>query len=382
MTAPVLRTSSRAALPESRRGWLLWAGVVLGIGLLSFSRYHLADLAEGGTGAPLSTFLDEMTAALGAGLLFFPVRWLVRSLPLPSAAEPRRLARRLALYGIALLVFSAAHTTSNWLLREIAFRAAGLGDYHYGRMPMRYAMELPYDVLVFVIMAAVVVASDRFRAAREREVHAARLESSLARAELRSLRLQLQPHFLFNALNTISATMYEDPKAADEMIERLAELLRASLRSARPDQPEEVPLAAELDLLDAYLGLMRARFGDRLTVRLRIDPDTRTAQVPPMLLQPLVENAVRHGGAECTGRGTIEVTAVRRDGDLLLAVEDDGPGTPAPPAAGGGIGLSATAERLQLLYGDRHRFEAGPIADGGFRVSIRLPFRSAGETAA
>ena len=203
-TRSTAATGLRRALPESGRGWLLWAGFVVGIGLLSFSRYHLADLAEGGKGAPLSTFLDEMTAALGAGLLFFGVRWLVRSWPLGGA----RTWRRLPLYLVALLVFSAAHTCSNWALRTLAYPLAGLGAYDYGRMPVRFAMELPYDLVAFVIMAAVVASVDRLRASRERELHAARLESSLARSELRSLRLQLQPHFLFNALNTISATMY------------------------------------------------------------------------------------------------------------------------------------------------------------------------------
>jgi two-component sensor histidine kinase len=360
--------------------------VIAGIGLLSFSRYHLADLAEGGKGAPLSTFLDEMTAAAGAGLLFFPVRWLVRAFPLVAG----RLWRRAALYLGALLAFSIAHTSMNWLLRELAYPLAGLGDYDYGRMPVRFAMELPYDVLVFVIMAAVVAVADRLRAARERELRTARLEGSLARAELRSLRFQLQPHFLFNALNTISSTMYEDPAAADEMIDRLAELLRASLRTARV---EEVPLAEELQGLDAYLGLMKARFGERLEVVLEIDPEARDALVPPMLLQPLVENAVRHGGAETRGRGRIGIAASRRAGDLVLTVEDDGPGAPSwpsrpaglPAAAPGrerGVGLSATAERLQILYGAGHRLEAGNAPEGGFRVAIRLPFREAGTTAA
>lgn len=389
------RPPLRQAFPETRRGWLLWAGVIAGIGLLSFSRYHLADLAEGGEGAPLSTFLDEMTAAIGAGLLFFPVRWLVRAFPLVAG----RLGRRAGLYLGALLAFSAAHTAMNWALRELAYPLAGLGDYDYGRMPVRFAMELPYDVLVFVIMAAVVAVADRLRAARERELRTARLEGSLARAELRSLRLQLQPHFLFNALNTISSTMYEDPAAADEMIDRLAELLRASLRTA---QVEEVPLAVELEALDAYLGLMKARFGERLEVVLDVDPEARDALVPPMLLQPLVENAVRHGGAEARGRGRIGIAASRRAGDLVLTVEDDGPGAPsrppepaggpepsersgsgaADPRRGGGLGLSATAERLQILYGAEHRLEAGPSPDGGFRVAIRLPYREAGVTAA
>lgn len=375
------------ALPETRRGWWLWTGVVVGIGLLSFTRYHLAKILDGAAGQGLETFVDEMTAAVGAGVLFFGVRALVRAVPLTSEKALRRLPAYLA----GLLVFSALHTLSNWGLREVVYPLAGLGSYDYGPMPTRFAMELPYDVLAFVIMTAVVVVSDHLRAARERELRAARLESSLARAELRSLRLQLQPHFLFNALNTISATMYEDPAAADEMIDRLAELLRASLRTAGAhgadgeEPPEEVPLDAELEVLDAYLALMKARFRERLEVVLAVDPAAREALVPPLLLQPLVENAVRHGGAERTGRGRIEIRAGRTGDALELTVEDDGPGAPAAagePTTSTGLGLSATAERLQILYGADHRFDAGNVPGGGFRVAIRLPFRTAADVSA
>jgi two-component system, LytTR family, sensor kinase len=382
---PALKGAVRRALPATRRGWWLWAGFVVGIGLLSFTRYHLAKVLDGASGEGLETFIDEMSAAVGAGVLFFGVRGLVRSYPLGG----ERLALRLPSYAAALLGFSVLHTLSNWGLRKILYPLAGLGDYDYGAMPTRFAMELPYDVIAFVIMATVVVVSDRLRAARERELRAARLESSLARAELRSLRLQLQPHFLFNALNTISSTMYDDPAAADEMIDRLAELLRASLRTAGADgsEPtEEVTLAAELEILDAYVALMKARFRDRLHVEVTADPDVREALVPPLLLQPLVENAVRHGGAERTGRGTIAIRAERADGELRLTVEDDGPGTGGGgatrrPGSGetSGLGLSATAERLQILYGEAHRFEAGDVPTGGFRVAIRLPFRTAGD---
>jgi signal transduction histidine kinase len=383
--AALARSLSQAlarALPETRRGWWLWTGVVVGIGLLSFTRYHLAKLLDGLPGEGLETFVDEMTAAAGAGVLFFFVRALVRAVPLAGD----RVLRRLPAYLAGLLVFSALHTLSNWGLREVAYRLTGLGDYDYGAMPTRFAMELPYDVLAFVIMTAVVVVSDHLRAARERELKAALLESSLARAELRSLRLQLQPHFLFNALNTISSTMYDDPAAADEMIDRLAELLRASLRTAGAhgadgeEPPEVVPLADELEILDAYLALMKARFRERLVVAVAVAPETRDALVPPLLLQPLVENAVRHGGAERTGRGRIEIRAERAGDTLELTVEDDGPGAAAGPAGGAkstGLGLSATAERLQILYGPDHRFEAGNVPGGGFRVAIRLPFRNA-----
>jgi two-component system, LytTR family, sensor kinase len=239
-------------------------------------------------------------------------------------------------------------------------------------MPMRYWMELPLQVIWFTGLVAGLHAWSSLQAARERELRAAQLEGSLARAQLRNLRLQLQPHFLFNALNTISATMYDDPRAADEMLAQLAELLRASLRTAQTD---EVPLSEELAVLDCYLAILRARFGDRLAVTLEIEPGTAGALVPSMILQPLVENAVRHGNAERQGRGAVAVRARREGGRLILEVEDDGggEGTAHP---GTGVGLSATAERLCLLYGDAQTFSAGN-GGGGFRVRATLPLRHA-----
>jgi LytS/YehU family sensor histidine kinase len=169
--------------------------------------------------------------------------------------------------------------------------------------------------------------------------------------------------------------MYEDPAAADEMLDRLSELLRISLKTVQTD---EVPLAAELEALAGYLALMRARFGERLEVTVEVEPEAREALVPSLLLQPLVENAVRHGSAERTGRGRVEVGARVEGCELVLEVCDDGPGSPpGRDPLRGGVGLSATAERLQLLYGGRHRFEAANRPAGGFRVGIRLPRRGA-----
>lgn len=368
------------SLDAPLRSWLpAWFGVVATVTLLLFSYKHLAVLAGGGDSHWFRPFTEEFIAVLGAGLLFFAVIAWVRRLPLDEPAGWRRLP----LYGVALLVFSAIHTSWNWGVRELVHPLVGLGDYDYGRMPLRYAMEFPADVAVFTLMVLGLHGSRYLRRSRERELRAARLESGLAQAQLRSLHLQIQPHFLFNALNTISSTLYDEPARADEMIDRLGELLRASLRTARTD---EVSLDEELRVLDAYLALLQARFEDRLRVERDIEADLplTSAGVPPFLLQPLVENAVRHGGMETRGRGTIRLGARRDSGSdrLVLTVHDDGPGTGSEEAdreeANGdrGVGLSATAERLRLLYGDEHTFEAGHDPAGGFRVEIRIPFRT------
>lgn len=354
------------------RGIALWLGTVVSLGLLLFLYHYLAVLASGETENPLAPFIDELTGALVGGILFFPVRWLVWRRPLTAAGWPRRLP----VYLVVLLAGAATGTSLMWGLRSVLYPLAGLGPYDYGVMPLRYLMELPMQAIWFTILVAGLHAYRALEAARARELRAVQLETSLTRAQLQNLRLQLQPHFLFNALNTISSTMYEDPRAADEMLDQLAELLRASLRTAQTD---EVPLREELAILGSYLALMRARFGERLKVDLQVDPETFSALVPSLILQPLVENAIRHGNAERVGRGSVAVRARREDGRLVLEVEDDGPGDrreavgrPAP-----GIGLAATAERLQLLYGVGQSFDAGNAPGGGFRVRASLPFRRA-----
>jgi two-component system LytT family sensor kinase len=357
------------------RGALLWLALVIPFGLLLFAYHYLEVVASRGSRPMMEPFITELTGAIVGGVLFFPARRLVRRLPLTRS----NLARRLPLYVLAVLVLGPLATTLMWGARSILYPLAGLGSYDYGVMPMRYFMELPLQVIWLTGVFAAVHVYDALEAARVRELRAAQLEGSLARAQLRNLRLQLQPHFLFNALNTISATMYEDPAAADEMLDQLAELLRASLRTAQSD---EVPLGEELALLDRYLALLHARFGSRLEVDLQLDPEAAGALVPSLFLQPLVENAIRHGNAEREGRGAVAVRARREGETLILEVEDDGPGDQGtadrtPARREPGLGLAATAERLKLLYGEAQTFSAGHGEHGGFLVRACLPFRTA-----
>jgi LytS/YehU family sensor histidine kinase len=172
--------------------------------------------------------------------------------------------------------------------------------------------------------------------------------------------------------------MYDDLAAADAMIAELSELLRVSLKTVHT---QEVPLRAELESLSHYTALMRARFGDKLAVAVDVDPAAVDALVPSLILQPLVENAVRHGNVSLLGQGRIDVRARRNGDQLTIDVLDDGPGATTPEAKGNGVGLSATAERLRLLYGDAHRFSAGNASNNtvgggsGFAVAIAIPFR-------
>ena len=237
------------------------------------------------------------------------------------------------------------------------------------------------EVATYWVLVLLRTTFDYYRRYREQELRATRMQAQLAQAELQALRMQLHPHFLFNTLNGVSALMHRDPDAAEQMLARLSDLLRITLETSGA---QEVPLRQELDLLQRYLDIEQTRFADRLEVEMRIDPDTLDAHVPNLILQPLVENAIRHGIAPHSSAGTIELAARAENGVLHLTVRDDGPGA---PAAGGapfreGVGLSNTRERLRQLYGERSRLELGHGAEGGFEVSLDIPFRTEAADAA
>jgi signal transduction histidine kinase len=205
-------------------------------------------------------------------------------------------------------------------------------------------------------------------AALERERLAGRLDD----ARLHALRLQLQPHFLFNTLNTVTALVHRDAVAAERMVTGLSELLRASLG---PAGEQEVRLDRELDLVRHYVDIQQARFADRLSVRFDIDDEARDGMVPSLILQPLVENAILHGIAPRAAAGSVSIAARRRNGTLSLEVADDGIGR-LDGSGREGVGLGNARARLTTLYGDRQRLRAGPSADGGYRVEIEIPWHT------
>ena len=232
------------------------------------------------------------------------------------------------------------------------------------------------SVIRFWMISAAYHAVAYHREVREREAGAARLQVSLARARLESLEGRLHPHFLFNTLNAIAALIRENPKAAERMVADLSELLRAAL-GAEPGR--EVALAREIELLGRYVAIQQARFQDRLRVSIEADPETLSAVVPHLVLQPLVENAIRHGIAPRESGGTVWVRA-HRDGDVLrLLVQDDGVGygrAPSSPGSGGGFGLAGTRARLANLYGERGVLRVDGDLPNGTLVTVELPFRT------
>jgi hypothetical protein len=205
-----------------------------------------------------------------------------------------------------------------------------------------------------------------------------RVVTRLVQAELDTLKLQLNPHFLFNALNSAMALIGSNPAAAERMVSELSDFLRLVLTTS---SEQEVPLERELGLLDRYVAIQRVRFQDRLTVACNIEEGVRSALVPSLLLQPLVENAIRHGIGPRAGAGYVQVTA-RRIGDRLsIAILDDGVGVRArrsrERSRGTGLGLTNTSTRLNHLYGENHEFIAGPRDEGGYAVRMTIPFKLA-----
>ncbi|MBI4914171.1 MAG: histidine kinase [Acidobacteria bacterium] len=204
---------------------------------------------------------------------------------------------------------------------------------------------------------------------RERELEATQLATRLTQAQNQALRMQLQPHFLFNTLNSISALIHSDPESADRMLTRLADLLRMTLDSG---SSQEIPLRQELAFVEAYLAIEAVRFHDRLRVRIQVPVDCQEARVPAFLLQPIVENAIKHGVSGLAGGANIEIRA-RKEGEWLdLEIEDDGRGFERGRE---GIGTTNTAARLQLLYRERHRFTISSAPGQGTRVLLRVPWQ-------
>jgi len=235
-----------------------------------------------------------------------------------------------------------------------------------GRVPL---LKLHLTLLTYWAIVVAVRYAEQQRVSRERELRAAQLQTDLARAQVDALRTQIHPHFLFNTLNAIAGLMREDVEAADTMMSQLSELLRGTLDT---QTSREVPLEEELRLLRLYLAIQQTRYGERLHVAVDVAPPAGEALVPPLILQPLVENAIRHGFAVTPGPGAVTVTAAI-DGDrLVVGILDDGPGPPQPIRDG--YGLSNTRSRLRAAYGDAASLTIVPGPTRGARVRVELPF--------
>jgi two-component system LytT family sensor kinase len=309
------------------------------------------------------------------GLLTPLIMAVDRRLPFTGKQLGRRVAAHLALSVVFTEVYFYIFT---------AMRAAfGVETWSSLRLSnLMSASVLGWQIwcwLVYWIIAGALQAYGYYERYMSSELRLERLEHSFAEARLNSLRMQLDPHFLFNALNTISSHVERDPKLTRRMIEHLGDLLRLSLESK---DKQEVPLAEELAFLEHYLAIQKIRFGSQLKIKMQVDPTVRFASVPSLIIQPLVENAIRHGISRRAAGGTVTVQAAPVNGRLEIRVLDDGQGLPIGWSMenSGGLGLSITRERIAGLHpsGDS-RFVVRNREEGGTEVQISLPLRLGGE---
>ncbi|MBO0724079.1 MAG: histidine kinase [Blastocatellia bacterium] len=352
----------------------IWFGIFTVIFLLGFFYRYLQDVAMRQSGTFRTRLIEEFTGCYSAALLFLLVLKFCRRFRIDSRNWPRRLPA----YLFAGVVFSLLHTTMMALSRQAVFRIAGMGAYDYGIMPIRYLMEMANYLMFYTAGVTLIHLYDHYRESRERELRTAQLEAQLAQAEFQSLQTQIHPHFLFNALNTISSVVYEDPRAADTMIARLSDFLRHSINASRR---QEVTLQEELNFLNLYLDIMRPRFEDRLSVKIDVEPGVNDALAPRLILQPLVENSIKYAADPDSGRINIVINAARENGSLRIEVRDDGPGLASNVrgAAGNGMGLANTARRLERLYGRDHEFAMRNGESGGAMVCVKLPYHTDGD---
>jgi two-component system, LytTR family, sensor kinase len=376
-----------ASSSSGRRDRLLWTVVALSAALtvltLVASRYAAGPpVVHGMRGLPriprppVST--AELLRSLGVGSLIWYACFL--SAPLLVAMSrrfpfDRRRWRSSVAAHLVVLVLLVAITS--WLQYRLTYRGAPMAP------PVLEYLQVAAiaSVLPFLTVTAAAHALDARARAHERELDAQRMRRQLAESRLDALTAQLQPHFLFNTIQGISALIHQDPSAADAMLASLSDLLRDVLRRA---SAHEVTLCEEIRVLQSYLDISRRRFGDRLTINVDVDDSTTQALVPFFILQPLVENALHHGVSSQAGPAKVDIAARRTSDRLELSVTDDGRGTVLPDA-GRGIGLANTKARLDELYGETYTLETRRLDDAhvgngaksvhGFRVCLAIPFR-------
>jgi two-component sensor histidine kinase len=338
------------------------------------------------TGRSARTFTEEFTLPLVNGLIYALLTPFVFGIALRHPIQRDNWPRHAGLYLAGSLLFAGAHV----ILRGLTYPVwdPRINAFAYAlRNPYTHAFQVQWilfdrlllynviddifsDYFPIVLIAHAVWYYQRFR---DRELRASQLEGQLSKAHLQALKSQLQPHFLFNTMHSISALMLTDVRAADKMMTRLSDLLRMTLEN---DGVQVTTLSREIEFVTGYLEIERVRFEDRLAVRFDINPDTLDAQVPYLLLQPLVENSVHHGISRRSSGGEIRIAANHEGGSLHLSVQDNGPGLHVPPNVTDktGLGLKATRERLHTLYGSQQSLDIRSLAEGGVEVVVRIPF--------
>ena len=357
------RAPEAIPLLPGRQGFA-WPAVVAGWTLVGLG--YFASLAQEPMDAGAVPTWQLLVYALGTGWIWAaltpPVLWLTRQ----ASFAPGEAARAALLYGGVGIGFFFTSGVLEWLLGV----ATGVeGSRRFWQTVLTECLET--RLLAFLAIAALGWSARYFALYRTRQLLASDLETRLAKTHLQVLKMQLQPHFLFNTLNTIAELVHTDPVAADQMITRLGRLLRLSLDHA---SHQVVPLRQEADFLRLYMEIEQVRFQDRLQVVWDLAAETLDGAVPTLVWQPVLENAIRHGVTPLAGLGRVVITSRLEGEDLVLEIGDNGMGLPPGGAPREGVGLRNVRERVNQLYGRRARFMLVPALGGGTLAVLRIPF--------
>jgi len=337
------------------------------VGVMNFNRFYTNELAEGGTPNFYHYFINEMTGAYAVFVLLPVLFYFFKKFPLQRG----NLLKRLPLHLLASMAFGFSHTMLMFFSRKLLYSNFLQEDYNYGHLGYRLLMEYNHQFITYWLIYGVAYFINLFRENQKQKLKTAQLERQLTEARLQALQMQLNPHFLFNTLNMISSTMYDDVNAADKMMASLSDLLRKTLNVSNR---QEHPLRDEMELINLYIAIMKARFQNQLRVKMEIAGETLDDSVPSFILQPLLENAIKHT-MENVQAAEIEISSQQKDGRLILSVKDNGRGisTDAHSLSQNGVGLSNTSERLEKLYGAAHRLDLRNRKEGGLEVTIEIP---------
>lgn len=355
-----MQATSIVSRPRAgRSSWVLYAILALLFGL-----YEGINALVGMRGTGIAGW-EPMVWELSSVVVIFALIPFIVRFERRFRLDDRPRWRIVAAHICAELVFSAVHVAGMLALRKLAYALVGQ-SYAFDSLPVQAFYELQKDLITYVLILVVIFANREFQVRRRSDLRAAELAAELSQARLKALTAQIEPHFLFNALNAISNRMHEDVEAADRMISSLGSLMRAAYDS---DNQVVVPLGRELDWLRDYAAMMTERFRGQLSFDLNVAPGLEGMQVPRLLLQPLVENALRHGLP--AGRGNLTVDVARQGTRLCYVVSDDGVGMDA--AAKPGTGLSNVARRLELLFPGAHTFTLEARNPKGTVATLSFP---------
>lgn len=375
MINPVILSNSSEGKDRLKR-WAVIIGVWAVLGLIWTAPIYLETHLEEMGHSPVRIFSWGVLMWLVWAPLTPAIIWLARRYSLIDGAWKSSLLVHLPAFLLLSVVHSAAATAITLSIKP--FDEMGSSpDLFWPRLLSRIPGSFGSDLLIYGAVIGICYAFDYYRKYREREFVATRLEAQLAQAQLDALRMQLHPHFLFNTLNSIVGLVRDNKNhAAVNMLVGLGDLLRHTLEYSTR---QEVELREELNFIKLYLSIQEMRFSDRLQIEFDIDPATTKAMVPNLILQPLTENALRHGIGRSADSGVVGITSAAENGQLRLMVYDNGAGLPDDWQLNGstGIGLANTSARLQQLYDDNHQFDIRNRDGGGVEVVIVMPLRTA-----